>query len=248
MPKKQVNISVVIPAYNEEGRLPQTLKAILKQDVLPKEVIVVDNASTDSTFKTAKSFQSKFNKNGVNLKVVAEPKKGVARARNKGFRAASYSIIASTDADSQPHPNWIENIWDHFDHHNSIAVTGSIILADAPTPIRIMTELRWYQFLNLMGKTFLGFRAIHTANAALKKEFFERCGGFNEAIVSPEENDDFEISSRLVQFGEIRFDPTLKVDTSYRRYTSNSQAIRTIFKRIRAWLKVSRVFRENNHS
>ena len=86
------HLSVVIPAYNEEQYLPACLRALRQQkDAPPFEVIVVDNASTDSTACIAGQFGAH---------VVAEPRKGVARARQSGFEAARAPIVASTDADT----------------------------------------------------------------------------------------------------------------------------------------------------
>ncbi len=236
---KPASISVVIPAYNEEKFLPSTLQALLKQSKFPQEIIVVNNASTDDTRMIAQSFIEKFKNKKVNLRVIDELEKGVAKTRNRGFNEAKNEIIASTDADSQPHPDWIMNIEKHFLEKDSVAVTGSIIMTDAIYPFKVLTKLGYYQFLNFVGKTFMGFRSVHTANAAFRKKYFLKCNGFNEEITSPLDNDDFEISSRLVALGPIRFDSKLKVDGSFRRYSSFTKICYIVYRRCRAWLKIS---------
>ncbi len=240
MKQPKVPVSIVIPARNEERRLPHVLTSLLRQSVMPREIIVVNNASTDSTPAIVRRYFRKVEKRGVLLRLVNEPVQGVARARNTGFGKAKYGIIASTDADCMPDINWISRIYEHFKHCDSVAVTGTIILFDAPHSIRKITQMGWYQLLHNAGKVFLGIPSIHTANAAITKKAFDACGGFDNTIISPEDNDDFEISSRMMRFGPIRFDPSIRVSASYRRYSSLGQSAGVCFHRLQAWLSTAR--------
>ena len=88
-------LSIVIPAFNEEESLPQTLYAISLSierldNKLEVEVVVVDNASTDQTAQVAKSF-------GVN--VVTELTPSIGAARNRGVNASKGDLILFLDAD-----------------------------------------------------------------------------------------------------------------------------------------------------
>lgn len=119
-----MKISVIIPAYNEEKHLPLALEALHKQKEKPDEIIVVDNNSTDKTPEIARKF---------GVKVVKEKKRGITFARNKGFEVAKHEIIARTDADTLPPPNWILNIKKHFEENpNTKALTGPVIFYDLP--------------------------------------------------------------------------------------------------------------------
>jgi len=93
-----MSISVIVPAYNEEDYLGETLKSIqrakeflLKQRAIPTEIIVVDNGSTDSTPAIALS-------SGAN--VVKETKHNVARVRNAGASFAKGNLMVFIDADT----------------------------------------------------------------------------------------------------------------------------------------------------
>ncbi len=93
-----MSISVIVPAYNEENYLGETLKSIqrakeflLKKDAVPTEIIVVDNGSTDSTPAIALS-------SGAN--VVKESKHNVARVRNAGASFAKGNLMVFIDADT----------------------------------------------------------------------------------------------------------------------------------------------------
>lgn len=91
-------ISVIVPAYNEERYLGETLKSIqrakeflLKKDAVPTEIIVVDNGSTDSTSDIARS---------CGASVVEEPKHNIARVRNAGASSAKGNVLVFIDADT----------------------------------------------------------------------------------------------------------------------------------------------------
>jgi len=91
-------LSIVIPAHNEQKRLPLTLN-IISEYLLNKdfsiELLVIDNASTDNTFKVAKDF-AKINKK---IKVIKEPQKGKGFAVKKGMLEAIGDYRFLCDAD-----------------------------------------------------------------------------------------------------------------------------------------------------
>ncbi len=95
-------VSVVIPAYNEETYLLSCLESIKRQDYAAEyEVIVVDNASNDSTAKIARDWGAK---------VVYESKRSPACARQKGAEVAKGKIIAFIDADTRAPAHWLSTI------------------------------------------------------------------------------------------------------------------------------------------
>ena len=101
-----MNLSVVIPAYNEEKRIGHCLKSVFNQTVKPYEVIVVDNNSTDRTVEIARE---------MGAKVVVQPLQGATYARNMGFDEAKGEVIARTDADTIVPNDWIEKYKEHFE-------------------------------------------------------------------------------------------------------------------------------------
>ncbi len=100
--QKPLTLSVIIPVYNEEYYLADCLQSIAKQTILPDEVIVVDNGSTDNTVGVARQFPF--------VSLIHEPRRGIAFARDAGFNVATGDIIGRIDADSRPLPGWVEHI------------------------------------------------------------------------------------------------------------------------------------------
>lgn len=99
------SLSIVIPAYNEEQLLRGCLRAIAGQTIMPAQVIVVDNNSTDSTAEVAREFDF--------VTVVSEPRQGIVYGRGCGFDLAAASgadIIGRIDADTVLPPGWVEGI------------------------------------------------------------------------------------------------------------------------------------------
>ncbi|HSF81181.1 MAG TPA: dolichyl-phosphate beta-glucosyltransferase [Anaerolineales bacterium] len=91
-------LSIIIPAHNEEGRLPAALNqvfAFLKDQAYPAEVVVVENGSTDRTFELACSYQASH----PNLRVFQENERGKGRAVRRGMLEACGEYRFMCDAD-----------------------------------------------------------------------------------------------------------------------------------------------------
>ena len=94
-------VSILIPAYNAEKWIRRTLESALSQDHPNKEVILVDDGSTDQTLTIAKSFES------GSVKVINQPNAGGPVARNKAFEHAQGDYIQWLDHDDLLAPNKI---------------------------------------------------------------------------------------------------------------------------------------------
>jgi glycosyltransferase involved in cell wall biosynthesis len=85
-------ISVIVPAFNSERYLAETLESILNQSYPPAEVIVVDDGSTDETAAVAKSF-------APDVTYIYQDNQGIGGARNKGLSSAGGDYFAFLDSD-----------------------------------------------------------------------------------------------------------------------------------------------------
>lgn len=97
--------SIVIPLYNKEKFIADTLKSILAQTFTDYEVIVVDDVSTDGSRGVAEAFSGKFHSG---FKVIAHQRnRGLSAARNTGIRNATSDRIAFIDADDAWKPDFL---------------------------------------------------------------------------------------------------------------------------------------------
>ncbi|HEX6116158.1 MAG TPA: glycosyltransferase family A protein [Solirubrobacterales bacterium] len=154
-------ISVVIPARNAAGTLPRTLAALADQDLgEPYEVIVVDDGSTDATAAIAAAAP------GVTL--VAERGAGPGPARNAGVAAARGDVLAFTDADCCPAPDWLRR---GLEAVAAADLVQGRVAAEPGTPVGPFDRT----------VTVDAERGLYeTANLIVRRPLFERLGGFED--------------------------------------------------------------------
>jgi glycosyltransferase involved in cell wall biosynthesis len=102
---------VVIPAYDEADGITATLRALTEQDDLSFTVVVVDNGSTDNTGDVVRSYAAGHPVPAIH--VISEPRKGTGAAADTGMRYAAAhgaELLARTDADCLPEPDWTTRI------------------------------------------------------------------------------------------------------------------------------------------
>lgn len=88
-------VSVIVPVYNMERYLAETLESVLKSDYPNFEVIVVDDGSEDNSRAIAEEFMMKDHR----VKLISQPNAGVSSARNNGIKSAKGEFILPVDAD-----------------------------------------------------------------------------------------------------------------------------------------------------
>lgn len=158
-------MTVVIPTLNEEGNLRRCLGALATQSFRDFEVIVVDGGSSDGTVDVARSFGAR---------VIAVRERGIARARQAGFEAASGEIVVSTDADVDPPPDWLARLIAPFSDPEVVAACGPFRYGgwwDILSGNWISNAVRPLLFR-------LGFTPLPGPNFAVRREEFLAVGGF----------------------------------------------------------------------
>ena len=85
--------SVIIPLYNKENYITQTIKSVLIQTFKDFEIIIVNDGSTDKSIEKVKYFDD------TRIRLIEQTNTGVSVARNKGIKEAKYDLIAFLDAD-----------------------------------------------------------------------------------------------------------------------------------------------------
>ncbi len=114
-------ISVIIPAFNAERYIAETMASVLGQTYPTIELIVVDDGSTDQTAGRASEFAAK----DARVVVVRQDNRGVSAARNKGFAVAKGKYIAYTDADDVWMPDHLQLLYDRLATHPELGLVHS---------------------------------------------------------------------------------------------------------------------------
>ncbi len=117
-----MRFSVVIPTYNRAHTLRQCLAALVRQDYADYEVIVVDDGSRDGT---AAMVKAEF----PNVTYLQQDNRGPAAARNLGIAAAKGEVVAFTDDDCLPPPDWLARLADGYARYPHVAGVGGSLRA-----------------------------------------------------------------------------------------------------------------------
>lgn len=192
---------VVVPFYNEAGGVRATLDALEAQIDRKFTLLMVDNASTDSSDSVIRAFAGRHP--DVDLRIILEPEKGTGAACDTGFRYAiahGARFVARTDADCLPRHDWVGNIRRAF-HDGEEFVVGRIRARNDDYPLRFGEEL----FLQCLVGVAAGFGRIRAANRgaqyrcryvmtpgnnlAITADLYTRCGGFPRTRIEEEHED-----------------------------------------------------------
>ncbi|MGW9414062.1 glycosyltransferase [Arthrobacter cupressi] len=124
-------VSIVIPAYNEESVIRQCLIAAIYQSVPAAEIIVVDNMSTDRTAMIVGQMQQEYPESPIIL-LSQDQTQGLIPTRNFGLNAATGEVLGRIDADSVLEPDWVEQVQNAFMDPDVQAATGPVVYYDMP--------------------------------------------------------------------------------------------------------------------
>jgi glycosyltransferase involved in cell wall biosynthesis len=117
--------SVVVVTKDRPTMLANLLRSLTKQTVMPDEVLVVDNNSTQSYALVFADFKDK-----LPLRTVVEMKPGIPAARNRGIHEATGDIILFTDDDCEADREWVQRMSLPFYRNPYIGAVGGEILSE----------------------------------------------------------------------------------------------------------------------
>lgn len=180
-----MDVTFVIPVRNDARRLARCLSAVRRElGGAPGRIVVVDNGSVDDSADVARA---------AGARVVAAPAVPVAAARNRGVDAeAAGDVLAFVDADHELLPGWFAALRAAMARPEVWGAAAAYHGPPTPTPTQ-----RWYDAIR--GRTIEGpIEWAGAGNLALRREAFERVGGFNEGLEACE---DVDLCFRIRQAG-----------------------------------------------
>jgi glycosyltransferase involved in cell wall biosynthesis len=105
-------ISCIVPAFNAERYLPESLQSVIDQSYRPIEILVVDDGSSDATAVIARQFPG--------VRVITQQNAGPAAARNTGVTETTGDLIAFQDADDLWHPEKLRKQFERFQQRSNL--------------------------------------------------------------------------------------------------------------------------------
>ncbi len=196
-----MDISVVVPAFNEEKRIRACLESIRAQRTSRSyELIVSDSNSTDRTASIAGEYADK---------VVVCAERGTARARNEGARLAGGGVLAFIDSDTTLLPGYLDTIYGAFQDGRTLAVSCAFMFTRR-SPKLLAAEYATNAYYIL--RSLCGAATLPGFNVCIRRDAFERLGGFRLCHL-----EDLDMSIRLRQAGRTVYLANRRVVTSSRR-------------------------------
>jgi len=190
---KKYSVSFIVPAYNEEKTIGETIKHIFNIDydnIL--EVIVVNDCSSDNTLKIIKELSNRYPK----LKIIDHKKnKGKAGGLNDGLKIAKGELITVVDADSYPSSDSLKKIVGFFDNEKIGAVTCPVVARNTNIFMEKLQNVE-YKMIALTRKLLDYVDSIYVTPGPLavyRKKALVEIGGFDENNMT----EDIEITWHL---------------------------------------------------
>ena len=174
-------VSVIIPTYNRRAMLVEAVDSVLAQSYRDRELIVVDDGSTDGT---AGDLAMRF---GARLRVIVQSRSGVAAARNAGVGAARGDYIAFLDSDDFWLPQKLERQIDFM-----LAADAAISQTDEVwirNDVRVNPKKKHRKPSGDVFRPSLELCLVSPSAVLMTRELFDRIGGFDESFPVCEDYD-----------------------------------------------------------
>ena len=181
-------ISVVIPLYNKEHQISETLRSVLEQTFQDFEVVIVDDGSTDKSAEEALKIRD------PRIRLVRQENAGVSAARNRGVEEARFDLVAFLDADDLWKPEYLQTQYDlsrKYPQCDVFACNYEFVYADESTHPTVIRKLPFEGQDGILDNYFEVASCSHppicSISIMVRKEALLRIGGFPVGIRSGED-------------------------------------------------------------
>ena len=177
MGESSATISIIMPLYNKERWVANTVRSILSQSFKDFELIVVDDGSIDRSLEIIREFRDS------RIKIITQKNSGVSSARNRGVLEANGKFITFIDADDIWLDRHLEYLIRAFEKYPNIILSANKIsvCTDEIYPIDITQnrniEYKKYNYIDSLYKNQF---PIHIGSIMVKRDLFNKIDGFYE--------------------------------------------------------------------
>ena len=187
-------VSVIIPAYNAEKHIADTIRSVLDQTFRDFEMVIVDDGSTDNTARIVETFLADHR-----IRLIRQPNGGASRARNTGLQNARGTYIAFLDADDLWLPEKLHKQVTYLGEHPHIGAVISDFAIFEGHSLTVPSYLRTKEhYADIMAQRdhlkdafafLLEEMFMIPSTMVLKRECVERIGLFDETLIPVEDRD-----------------------------------------------------------
>jgi glycosyltransferase involved in cell wall biosynthesis len=181
---KKPLISIIIPCYNSEKNIANTISSVLDQTYDNYEIIIVDDVSTDKTFEICSKLAEKNNK--IKCFKLEKNSGGPSYPSNFGVSKASGDYVAFLDHDDIWFPNKLEKQVSLLVDKNLDMVSSYVTSVDTNNKEQTIKIIQESSYLaEILQRNFL----TTLSTIVVKKEVFEKIGGFDISLKGPQDWD-----------------------------------------------------------
>lgn len=193
LPTNKDLCSVVIPCYNAENTIIDTLESVLQQDYLGFDVIVIDDGSTDNTAMQVWEFKERLNAAGVKLQLISQKNAGVSAARNRGVQESTAPYIAFLDADDRWATNKLSCHLTHLEENLDLGISFARCRVLSKESDKNSNATQQVSTLPVnqqqLRSVFAENPTTTTSNLVVRRSVFNDVGGFNETMSFAEDQE-----------------------------------------------------------
>jgi len=225
MVKNYPLISIIVPAFNEEKTIGATIRSLIEADYPNKEIIVVDDGSTDRTLNIALNYA----KYGV--RVYHKENGGKASAVNYGLRFSKGEIIIVIDADSIIGRDTLKEIIRFFTDPRVVAVAGNVKVLNRRNLITRCQALEYIIGINIFRRALDIAGAVPVIPGALgafRREYVSVVGYYDKDTIV----EDFDITVKLLKMGSVVQASSIAV-----AYTEAPDTLNDLYKQRMRWYR-----------
>ena len=206
------NISVIIPLYNKASEIELTLRSVLMQSLQPREIIIVDDGSTDESVEIVERIASPL------VRIIRQENQGVSAARNRAMREATGEWVALIDGDDMWCTDYLQRVAQMIERYPGCGAYGvGFFIDDGERRVRARCPER-EGVVDFFAESMTRYVLIPSATT-LRRDLALELGGFPEGMRMGE--DQF-LWTKIARVADVAFTPEPLV--IYSRAASNRSA------------------------
>ena len=200
MSDKNPKVSVIMPVYNQEKFLKQSIDSILNQTFKDFELIIINDRSTDKT----KDILNKYAQKDLRIRVFFQENQGCTKSLNYGIKQAKGEYIARQDADDISLPKRLEKQVDFLNKNKNIGLVGSfaqVIDEQGNKKQKILGQYTGNR--DLKKHSFWSDKFCHST-IMIRKELLDKINGYDEHFVCSQDTDLYFRLMPYTQFANLK--------------------------------------------
>lgn len=200
------SLSVIVPAYNEEDQVRETVDHIFSQEYGGQiEIVIIDDGSTDDTWAVLQGLSSEYE----NVVVDTKENGGIGETQNYALPHCSNEVVVNIDADTHLEDGALREIANVFRDEDTVAVGGNLGVLNPTESVWTRVQTFEYSVAMELARMFQSrlkhLLCVSGGFGAFRTDALKEVGGWNEEDTI---SDDFELSIRMHEKGRVWFTPS----------------------------------------